>query len=150
MSTCQFNLSTLKNTRLLAQKIAGELPPRVVLALVGPLGAGKTAFTQAFAQILGIKKTIVSPTFTILQTYNRPKKATLVHIDAYRLKNSRELLALGFADFWNDDNIMVIEWADKIKKLLHGRPICWLKFSWRRSGERVCDLSCPTWPCANE
>ncbi len=106
-----------------AQKILKIKPTKkaLVIALEGELGAGKTTFVQAFAKALGVKENIVSPTFLLLKTY-KVKHITysiLVHIDAYRLKDEKDLPTLGFYDFLNDlTTVMLIEWADRVEKAL--------------------------------
>ena len=86
----------------------------VVVALEGELGAGKTTFVQKFAKAIGIKESVLSPTFVILKKYGN-----LVHIDAYRLKNSKELENLGIHDLIADpSNIIFIEWAEHVKDIL--------------------------------
>ncbi len=92
-----------------------------IVALVGDLGAGKTAFTQACARALGIEETVTSPTFVIEKIYkiDTPRFNKLVHIDAYRLENSQELATLGFDNLIADSkNLIFIEWADKVYDLL--------------------------------
>lgn len=99
-----------------------------VLGLEGELGAGKTSFAQGFAQGLGIKEKILSPTFVILKKYavsksraksQKSSSAFFYHIDCYRLHKPAELLALGFKKIVsNPDNIVLIEWADHIRKIL--------------------------------
>lgn len=93
-----------------------------IIALEGNLGAGKTTFIQGLAQGLGIKESVLSPTFLILKQFPVTSRCSYVnfyHIDAYRLKNPEELLELGFRDLINNpENIVVIEWANKIKKIL--------------------------------
>lgn len=92
-----------------------------VLALVGDLGSGKTTFIQGLARALGIKDTVLSPTFLIIKEFNLENKnfKHFYHIDVYRLKNPQELLDLGFKDVVEDPaNLIVIEWADKIEKIL--------------------------------
>ena len=93
----------------------------LIIALEGDLGSGKTTFIQGLAQGLKIKENILSPTFVIQKNFSLLLKnyKNLYHIDAYRLKNPEELLELGFEDLIrNPENLIVIEWADKIKKLL--------------------------------
>ena len=86
----------------------------IVIGLEGELGSGKTTFVQTFATAMGIKEHITSPTFVILKKYGN-----IVHIDAYRLKNSQELLALGFQELMADPhNIILIEWADLVTDIL--------------------------------
>jgi tRNA threonylcarbamoyladenosine biosynthesis protein TsaE len=93
----------------------------LVLALVGNLGAGKTTFTQALASILGAKKGVKSPTFVLMKKYpiDWKDKKTLVHIDAYRFEKENEAMSLGLPHVFSDpQNIVVIEWADRIEGLL--------------------------------
>jgi len=93
----------------------------LVVALKGDLGSGKTSFIQGLAQGLKVKENILSPTFVIQKDFSLKLKnfKNLYHIDAYRLKNPEELLELGFKDLiGNPENLIVIEWADKIKKIL--------------------------------
>ena len=92
-----------------------------IIALKGNLGSGKTTFIQGLAEGLKVQENILSPTFVIQKDFPLALKnyRSLYHIDAYRLKNPEELLALGFKDLVkNPENLVVIEWADKIKKLL--------------------------------
>ncbi len=92
-----------------------------IIALKGDLGSGKTTFIQGLALGLKIKENVLSPTFVIQKDFSLQLKnfKNLYPIDVYRLKNPEELLELGFKDLIkNLENIIVIEWADKIKKLL--------------------------------
>ncbi len=99
----------------------------LVIALEGDLGGGKTTFVQGFAKGLGIEEKILSPTFVILKKFSIPKSAsvaghkfkTFYHIDCYRLGNPKDILDLGFNEIIsNPENIVIIEWANKIKKIL--------------------------------
>jgi len=116
---------TQKTAKLLAEEIL-NLKNRnnaLILALQGELGVGKTTFIQAFAKGLGIKNKITSPTFVLMKNYKN-----LYHIDCYRIKNYKDILELDFEEIVsNSKNIIVIEWAEKIKKILPKNTI-WLKF----------------------
>jgi tRNA threonylcarbamoyladenosine biosynthesis protein TsaE len=93
----------------------------VVIGLKGDLGGGKTTFTQGFAKGLGIKDKILSPTFVILKRFQIKSKQfkNFYHIDCYRLKDEKDLLELGFEEVISDpENIVLIEWPEKIKKIL--------------------------------
>ncbi len=94
-----------------------------VVGLYGDLGAGKTTFTQAVAKALGVTEQITSPTFLIFKKYpllvTSSRYRSLVHIDAYRLKNSDELRKLRFDELLSDPtNLILVEWADKVADLL--------------------------------
>lgn len=104
----------------LAKSLASRIKGGEVFALMGPLGSGKTTFTQILGKALGIKQRIVSPTFVLMQSFKIPgRQLTLVHLDLYRIRSFREFSALGLAEIWRKKNtVTVIEWANKIKKHL--------------------------------
>ena len=112
----------LTESEQLGKQLAKTLQGGEILALIGPLGAGKTTFTKSLAKHLGIKHKINSPTFTLLHRFPlklHRRKLLLYHLDLYRTKNFREAKTLGLDEFWGQpDAITVIEWADKIKKHL--------------------------------
>lgn len=86
----------------------------VVIALHGDLGAGKSTFVRAVARELGIEEHVTSPTFNILKTYGN-----LVHIDAYRLEDEKDLEVLGWEELLNNPkNLIFIEWPKNIKSAL--------------------------------
>ncbi|MFH1582789.1 MAG: tRNA (adenosine(37)-N6)-threonylcarbamoyltransferase complex ATPase subunit type 1 TsaE [Candidatus Falkowbacteria bacterium] len=110
-----------KQTLNFAKKFSKNFTGGLTLGLVGNLGAGKTIFTKGLALGLDIKKNIASPTFVLMRIYPIKTKAIkqLVHIDAYRIKSAHDLTAIGADEYFNrSDTITVIEWADKIKKIL--------------------------------
>lgn len=123
---------TQKIARDIAKSIAKISAPRArIIALTGDLGAGKTTFVQGFAEALGVKESVTSPTFVLMKIYalKRQKHIThLVHIDAYRIETPAELLHLGFHELLRDsDAVIVIEWAERIKKILPKDTI-WVTF----------------------
>lgn len=134
-------LRTKNIARALAKTIVEGQPARGarVLALVGELGSGKTTFTQGFAKGLGIKGRILSPTFILLKEFRIRHVffRTLYHIDCYRLDNPvQELLSLGFKKIIADPHtIVVIEWADRIKKILP-KNILWITFKHMNTNKR--------------
>lgn len=108
-------------TRKIAAKLAKETKNHI-FALSGELGAGKTIFVQGFAKALGIKDKIISPTFVLMRQHQIPNtKKILYHIDLYRLENITDVEQLGFEEIWsNPNNIILIEWAEKLNKLPKG------------------------------
>ena len=105
-------------TREFALKLADELKAGDVLALIGDLGTGKTALTKYIAQGLGIKDSIVSPTFTIVREYT-DGRLPLYHFDVYRLADSEEMFNIGAEEyFYEKGGVCVIEWADIVEDIL--------------------------------
>lgn len=100
---------TVQETEELARKIASEIKGGEVLLLNGTLGAGKTTFTKGFAKALGVNKTVVSPTFTIIKEYEGTS-LTLYHIDMYRIEDEDEIYELGIEELYRSDSVTLIEW----------------------------------------
>jgi len=121
------NSQNKTDTMKLAKSLARQLSSGEVICLKGDLGAGKTVFTKALARGLGIKELITSPTFVLMREYDISAKRKLYHIDCYRLNNSQELLDLGFKKWLKNDNIIVIEWGDKVRDILP-KGCIWIKF----------------------
>ena len=112
-----------------------------LLALVGPLGAGKTTFAQAIGKTLGIRQRVTSPTYVLQQVYridHNPSYDTLVHIDCYRIKADHEVPALDLAH-WAErpKTLMVIEWADLIKSSLAEFQPVWVTFTVRGTERKL-------------
>ncbi len=98
----------VEETRALARALGEVAPARTIVALVGPLGAGKTTFVQALAEGMGITESVVSPTFTILS-----EVGSLLHGDLYRVE-PHELPGIGFEEAVLDwPGVVAIEWADR-------------------------------------
>lgn len=113
----------------------------MVIALTGNLGSGKTTFVQGFAEGLGISNRIISPTFILMRSYKIEDKGgfeALYHLDLYRLEGDvkREVLNLGFEEILeNPKNIILIEWAEKIKEELS--TASWIEFQRKTENERL-------------
>jgi len=93
----------------------------LVVSLSGDLGTGKTVFAQAIAKHLGIKNKVSSPTFVIVKKYplKNKKYKLLFHLDAYRLKNEKELLYLGWEEIINKkEHLVFIEWPENVSKII--------------------------------
>lgn len=92
-----------------------------VIALRGELGTGKTALTRGIAEGMGITEDITSPTFSLMEIHEGEK--TLYHFDLYRIENDREFNNLCFEEYWENDGISVIEWAERAGNRLPERRI---------------------------
>lgn len=104
-------------TKEFAKKLASHLVQGSFLAVYGDLGAGKTAFVQGLAEGLGVRESIVSPTYTILRVYESGR-LPLYHFDVYRIADEDELYETGFDEYAAGDGICVCEWADLIPDAL--------------------------------
>jgi tRNA threonylcarbamoyladenosine biosynthesis protein TsaE len=105
--------SSAGETQALAAALATALPPDTVLALHGDLGVGKTTFVQGLARGFGITEVVTSPTFNIYTVHYGPQRM-LVHLDAYRLDDARQVEALLLEDFLVSPWCLAIEWPEKI------------------------------------
>ena len=126
MATKTTTSKNLEDTKKLAISFLQKLRPAkngaTVVCLSGDLGAGKTAFIKELGVLLGIRKEeITSPTFVIEKIYgiNHKDFHHLIHIDAYRIEESHELVTLGWNEIVADKkNLICIEWPEKIKDIL--------------------------------
>lgn len=121
MSNAQLLIQTrsAEETRSLGEIIGRLLREGAIITLTGDLGAGKTTFVQGLGVGLGVKEAITSPTFILINRYRCADGRQLQHADCYRLANAPlEMWDIGLGDlFWSDD-VVVVEWADRIPGLL--------------------------------
>lgn len=110
--------------------------PGIVLAMNGNLGAGKTTLTKGLGKFLGVKKTINSPTFTIMKVYEG--SLPLYHLDVYRVESSSTDFEL--EEYFDLGGVSVIEWADNIADLLPKRTI-YLTFTINEIGYRLVEVT---------
>lgn len=126
-----FQSTSLTVLKSFAGEILAQIKPdpkhATILALRGELGSGKTAFTQALAKTLGIKQSIISPTFVIAKKYSLPVGQTarnigfknLIHFDFYRLTEDDDLDTLNWKQLLAEpQNLIVVEWPERIEKKL--------------------------------
>ena len=104
-----------EETEALGARLLGAAPvrgaPCRIITLSGDLGAGKSTFARGALRALGVKGTIKSPSYTLLETY--PLAAvTVVHLDLYRLKDPAELEYLGLSDYHRNGNLWLVEWPE--------------------------------------
>ena len=110
-------LKNEEETRAFGLELGASLRKGDIVALIGDLGTGKTALTKYIAEGLGIRETITSPTFTIVQEY-RQGRLPLYHFDVYRIGDPEEMYELCYEEYFYGDGVCVIEWADLIEELL--------------------------------
>jgi tRNA threonylcarbamoyladenosine biosynthesis protein TsaE len=117
ISSFIFTAANEQDTERLGRALADSLPEGTVVALCGPLGAGKTRLVQAFAEARGVAREFVtSPTFVLLQHYGQERP--IHHFDVYRLADEDEFLQLGADEYFESNGITFIEWADRVAAAL--------------------------------
>jgi len=106
--------SSAAETAAFGKKIGRALKPGSVLALVGPLGSGKTTFVKGLARGLGMKNSdeVTSPTFVVLHEYRA--RLPIFHLDLYRLEGAEDVEEVGWEDCLGRGGVVVVEWAKKI------------------------------------
>jgi tRNA threonylcarbamoyladenosine biosynthesis protein TsaE len=113
-----FDIPDLAATEAFGRRLGALLFPNAVVALIGPLGAGKTHLARAIAQGLNIANPFIvtSPTFVLIQEYSA--RIPIFHFDAYRLGGPREFLELGAEEYYESGGVCLIEWADRVADAL--------------------------------
>jgi tRNA threonylcarbamoyladenosine biosynthesis protein TsaE len=117
-ATIVIQLPDLAATTALGHCLGRLLFPGSVVALIGPLGAGKTHLARAIAEGLEIadSRAVTSPTFVLIQEY--AARLPIYHFDAYRLRNEAEFFDLGAHEYFAADGVCLIEWADRVEGCL--------------------------------
>ena len=112
--TIDITTQSVDETQKLGQKIGTLLEYPLIIALIGDLGSGKTAFVQGLAGGLDVSADyyITSPTFTLINEY--PGRLPLFHVDLYRLETVNDLDDIGLDEVLCDRAVIAIEWADKL------------------------------------
>lgn len=100
------------------RSIGQEIQPPVVLALQGPLGAGKSVLARAIGEGAGVEVPMPSPTFNLLLRYELPSGGAVVHLDLYRISDPDEVWELGWAELGANPEIVLIEWPEQAEALL--------------------------------
>ncbi len=117
MNQFVFHAADEAATARLGRALADALPAASVVALIGPLGAGKTRLVQAIAAEAGVKdQEVVSPTFVLIHEYRG--RVPIYHFDAYRLRDEDEFLQLGPQEYFDSAGWSFIEWADRVENCL--------------------------------
>ncbi len=106
-------------TQALGATLAHLLTGDEIIALAGDLGTGKTTFVQGLARGLGVTAPVTSPSFVLINRYRAHDGRVLQHADCYRLQNAAlEMWDAGLGELLNGDEMVVVEWADRLPDLL--------------------------------
>ena len=112
----EYILNDLNDTEKFGQLFAKALKKQDVISLIGDLGAGKTTLTKSIAKSFGIKESVTSPTFSLVNTYYGDVE--LNHIDLYRLEDEMEIESLDIDELLYPEGITIIEWASQAQSYM--------------------------------
>jgi len=114
----RIEINNLTDLPSAARSFIGNMGESKVFAFYGSMGAGKTTFIKAVCEELGVKETVASPTFAIINEYRDKKGESIYHFDFYRINKLEEAFDFGYEDYFYSGNICFIEWPELIEAVL--------------------------------
>ena len=115
----EIKIDSLDNIKEAAKQFVAAIDRNTVFAFYGKMGAGKTTFTKAVCEELGVTDTVASPTFAIVNEYRSDTTGELIyHFDFYRIKKLDEVYDMGYEDYFYSGALCFIEWPELIEELL--------------------------------
>jgi tRNA threonylcarbamoyladenosine biosynthesis protein TsaE len=131
---------SVKETLNLGRMLARRLEAGDIVCLEGELGSGKTVFTKGIAEGLGINKAKVTSSSFILIRRHLGGRIPLYHFDLYRLKKPGDIIAVGYEEYFYDEGVSVIEWAQKLECLMPKEHLM-VELSYRGENKRILKFS---------
>ncbi len=131
-----------EETIVAGEELSRRLVPGSVVALYGDLGSGKTRFVKGISRGLGIRETVTSPTFTIVNEHSGGR-IPLYHFDLYRLRSVAELDEIGFEEYVFGNGVTVLEWAEMIAEQLPAERIDVRLSAGKNDNERMIEIEQP-------
>ena len=113
----EFITQSPTETEAVGQALGKALTPGTVIAYLGDLGAGKTAFTRGLARGLGCTDMVTSPTYTIVNEY-LSGRMPLFHFDMYRLRSADDLFDIGWDDYLERGGVCAVEWSENVRQAM--------------------------------
>jgi len=132
-----FDLSELP---AIAGQILKETVGEKIFCLFGEMGAGKTTLIQSFCKVLGSDDIVNSPTFSIVNEYERENGSSIFHFDFYRVERLEEVYDIGFEDYIDSGNYCFIEWPEQVMELLPESYV-YISIEVTNNGERLISYS---------
>ena len=111
-------IESIESIHETARQFIGLIGENTVFAFNGKMGAGKTTFIKAISEVMGVKETVNSPTFSIVNEYEAADGRIIYHFDCYRITKTQEALDLGAEEYLYSGNLCFIEWSENIAPLL--------------------------------
>lgn len=113
--------SEISELNEIAKELLSTYSEERIFAFVGKMGAGKTTFIKALCASLRVEEEVSSPTFSLVNEYERGKEATIFHFDFYRINDESEAFDIGFEEYLDSGNYCFIEWPNEVDSLLPTR-----------------------------
>lgn len=133
-------IRTLDNVPQAAKEFLDKIEDNKVFAFYGDMGAGKTTFIKAVCKELGVKETVASPTFAIINEYTAANGAPIYHFDFYRIRKLEEVYDFGYEEYFYSGELCFIEWPELIEEVLPDN-VTRVVITEQEDGSRV--LRCP-------
>jgi tRNA threonylcarbamoyladenosine biosynthesis protein TsaE len=114
----QLEIRSITNIKEMARLFLEATSDKRVFAFYGQMGAGKTTFIKALCEELGVRETINSPTFSIVNEYGGKNNVSIYHFDFYRINSIEEAFDFGYEDYFYSGNYCFIEWPELVENLL--------------------------------
>lgn len=111
-------IHSLKTIQKTAQQFINQIGDRTVFAFNGKMGAGKTTFIKSICEVMGVKETVNSPTFSIVNEYEAADGRIIFHFDCYRINKIQEALDLGAEEYLYSGKLCFLEWSENIAPIL--------------------------------
>ena len=115
-----YEAKSINDLPKIAKSIINKFKNERIFALYGEMGSGKTTFIKEICKYLGVKDTITSPTFALINEYTGNNEEKIYHFDFYRIESQEEAFDFGYEEYFFDDKYCFIEWPELIESLLPG------------------------------
>jgi tRNA threonylcarbamoyladenosine biosynthesis protein TsaE len=118
MNKYKYKAKSITDLRPIAKELLSSLGSKSLVAFKGRMGSGKTTFIKTICEELEIEDVVNSPTFSIINQYSSVNGEVVYHFDYYRLEKEQEALDIGLYDYLDSGNLCLMEWPEKVEKLL--------------------------------
>ena len=134
---------TIKDTGLSLQEAAKTFVENMdnnkIFAFYGEMGAGKTTLIKAICEQMGVRDTVTSPTFAIVNEYLDGRENSIYHFDFYRIEKLEEVYDMGYEDYFYSGNVCFLEWPELIEDILPSETVR-VTITLQADGTRTCSL----------
>lgn len=135
----KLKIESINSIHIAATEFIKKIDPNKVFLFEGEMGVGKTTFIKAVCETLGVKETISSPTFSIVNEYWTEDKKIIYHFDCYRINKIEEAIEIGVEEYLYSGNLCFIEWAENIASLLPDDAVN-VKITEQVDGTRIVEM----------